>query len=411
MNGYRCIACDVTQSGDYAGFVCPSCGANLDVRYDYDAARGGFGEGNDIFRYCALLPIRHAGTSLPLKIGGTPLYKTERLGETIGLRNLYLKDDTVNPSASIKDRASAVALQRALQTGADTVAVASTGNAGSSTACVAAAMGLRALVFVPENTPAPKLTQSLAYGATVLAVRGNYDDAYDLCLSAAHEFGWFNRSTGFNPFTREGKKTCSYEIWEQLGRVPDRVVVPAGDGNILSGIWKGWRDLHAMGLIDRLPRIDCAQSDASAAISMAVERIRKSGSDPDWSTLTIDKVDASTIADSISVDQPRDGLAAVRAIVESGGETVTVPDNEILASIPEIAGASGIFAEPAAAAAWAAVKRMFLEKRFGADELVVCLVTGNGLKDVANAGSIVGMARTIDPTLEAVYESLEIQCH
>jgi threonine synthase len=411
MNGYRCIACDVTQSGDYAGFVCPSCGANLDVRYDYDAARGGFGEGNDIFRYCALLPIRHAGTSLPLKIGGTPLYKTERLGETIGLRNLYLKDDTVNPSASIKDRASAVALQRALQTGADTVAVASTGNAGSSTACVAAAMGLRALVFVPENTPAPKLTQSLAYGATVLAVRGNYDDAYDLCLSAAHEFGWFNRSTGFNPFTREGKKTCSYEIWEQLGRVPDRVVVPAGDGNILSGIWKGWRDLHAMGLIDRLPRIDCAQSDASAAISMAVERIRKSGSDPDWSTFTIDKVDASTVADSISVDQPRDGLAAVRAIVESGGETVTVPDNEILASIPEIAGASGIFAEPAAAAAWAAVKRMFLEKRFGADELVVCLVTGNGLKDVANAGSIVGMARTIDPTLEAVYESLEIQCH
>jgi threonine synthase len=411
MNGYRCIACDVTQSGDYAGFVCPSCGANLDVRYDYDAARGGFGEGNDIFRYCALLPIRHAGTSLPLKIGGTPLYKTERLGETIGLRNLYLKDDTVNPSASIKDRASAVALQRALQTGADTVAVASTGNAGSSTACVAAAMGLRALVFVPENTPAPKLTQSLAYGATVLAVRGNYDDAYDLCLSAAHEFGWFNRSTGFNPFTREGKKTCSYEIWEQLGRVPDRVVVPAGDGNILSGIWKGWRDLHAMGLIDRLPRIDCAQSDASAAISMAVERIRKSGSDPDWSTFTIDKVDASTVADSISVDQPRDGLAAVRAIVESGGETVTVPDNEILASIPEIAGACGIFAEPAAAAAWAAVKRMFLEKRFGADELVVCLVTGNGLKDVANAGSIVGMARTIDPTLEAVYESLEIQCH
>jgi threonine synthase len=149
-------------------------------------------------------------------IGGTPLYEARRLGESIGLTNLYLKDDTCNPSASIKDRASAIALQRALDIGAKTVAVASTGNAGSSTACLAAAMGLRAIVFVPENAPAPKLTQSLAYGAIVLAVRGNYDDAYDLCLQASREFGWYNRSTGFNPFTREGKKTCSYEIWEQM---------------------------------------------------------------------------------------------------------------------------------------------------------------------------------------------------
>jgi threonine synthase len=408
MNGYRCIACDTRQSADYSGFVCPSCGANLDVLYDYDAVDAGFSKGNGIFRYNTLLPIKHAHTSLPLKIGGTPLYETRRLGESIGLRNLYLKDDTVNPSASIKDRASAVALQRALETGADTVAVASTGNAGSSTACIAAAMGLRAVVFVPETTPAPKLTQSLAYGATVLAVRGNYDDAYDLCLSAAQEFGWFNRSTGFNPFTREGKKTCSYEIWQQLGQVPDRVVVPAGDGNILSGIWKGWRDLHAVGLTDRLPRIDCAQSGASAAISMAVEQIRKSGSEPDWSTLTIDKVDADTMADSIAVDQPRDGLAATRAIVESGGETVTVSDDEILASIPEIAGATGVFAEPAAAAPWAAVKRMFRENRFRPDELVVCLVTGNGLKDIANTSAIVGKPHTIEPTLDAVCKSLGI---
>jgi len=406
MKEFCCIACNATQTADYAGFVCPSCGGNLDISYDYDAIGTVFESVDGIFRYAAFLPVANRGASFPLMIGGTPIYKAERLGESIGLRNLFLKDDTGNPSASIKDRASAVALQRALDTGADTVAVASTGNAGSSTACLAAAMGLRAVVFVPENAPVPKLTQSLAYGATVFAVRGNYDDAYDLCLRTSQEFGWFNRSTGFNPFTREGKKTCSYEIWEQLGRVPDRIVVPTGDGNILSGIWKGWRDLHAVGLIDRLPKIDCAQADASAAISLAVEQVRKSGAEPDWLTLAIDSIVANTVADSISVDQPRDGLAAVKAIIESGGEAVTVADSEILESILEIAGMSGVFAEPAAAASWAATKRMVRERKIAVDELVVCLVSGNGLKDVATAGSIVGKLRIIDPTLEAVCESL-----
>ena len=407
MKGYRCIACNDSQPADYAGFVCPSCGGNLDVDYDYDKIVPEFDSGDGILRYAALLPLENPAASLPLKIGGTPLYKAGRLGDLIGLRYLYLKDDTGNPSASIKDRASAVALQRALDTGADTVAVASTGNAGSSTACLAAAMGLRAVVFVPESAPVPKLVQSLAYGATVFAVRGNYDDAYDLCLRASREFGWFNRSTGFNPFTREGKKTCSYEIWEQLGRVPDRVVVPTGDGNILSGIWKGWRDLYAVGVIDRLPKIDCAQAEASAAISQAVEKARRGGSEPDWRTFEIESVTASTIADSRSVDRPRDGLAAVKAIIESGGEAITVTDDEILTCIREMAGTSGVFAEPAAAAPWAAAKRMVSERRIAADEFIVCLVTGNGLKDVTSAGSIAGTPRMIDATLEAVRKSLQ----
>lgn len=407
MNGYRCIACNDSQSADYAGFVCPSCGGNLDISYDYQAINPEFTGGDGMFRYAALLPVADPGSSLPLKIGGTPLCAAARLGESIGLNKLYLKDDTGNPSASIKDRASAIALQRALDTGVETVAVASTGNAGSSTACLAAAMGLRAVVFVPENAPVAKLTQSLAYGATVLAVRGSYDDAYDLCLRASQEFGWYNRSTGFNPFTREGKKTCSFEIWEQLGRVPDRVIVPTGDGNILSGIWKGWRDLHAAGLIDRLPRVDCAQSDASAAISLAVQRLRASAAEPDWQSFELEEVDADTVADSISVDRPRDGLAAVKAVVESGGDAVTVPDSEILNSIRDIARASGIFAEPAAAASWAAAQRMVRDKKIGSDEVVVCLITGSGLKDVANASSVAGTPRAIEPTLEAVRESLE----
>jgi threonine synthase len=409
MNGYRCIACAEPQDVAFAGFVCPTCGGNLDITYDYaaiagDVAEGFSGKQTDLFRYAPLLPVSETGAAFPLRVGGTPLYAAPRLGQSLGLRNLYLKDDTVNPSASTKDRASAVVLRRAIDIGAEVVSIASTGNTGSSLACLAAALGLSAVVFVPENAPAAKLTQALSFGATVFAVRGNYDDAFDLCLAASDEFGWFNRSTGYNPFTREGKKTCAYEIWESLGgRVPDRIVVPAGDGNLLSGLWKGWCDLLAVGLTDRAPKIDCAQSDASASICLSVRRIRDSGeSDPDWSTVEVDEVKARTTADSISVDRPRDGLAAVKGILQSGGETITVPDEEILAAIPEMARTTGVFAEPAAAAPWAAVKQMVRDDKIDMDELVVCVVSGSGLKDIANVGKTVGKPLKINPSIEAI---------
>ena len=243
MSGYRCIACAAVQPADFDGFLCPSCGGNLDIRYDYEAIACDLAKGFDagasgIFRYRALLPINEPEPTFPLRIGATPLYRSERLGQSAGLNSVYLKDDSLNPSASLKDRANVVALCRALDTGAGVVATASTGNAGSSMACLAGAMGLEAVVFVPESAPAAKLAQLRSYGARVLAVRGNYDAAFDLCLAATKAFGWYNRSTGYNPFTREGKKTCAFEIWENLGcRVPDRVVVPTGDGNIISGNW------------------------------------------------------------------------------------------------------------------------------------------------------------------------------
>lgn len=392
MDGYHCFACEEIQAAEFDGWLCPSCGSNLDVINDRDT----------ILTQVRQSPFDTA--RIPLQIGDTPLYPAERLGQSIGLRNLYLKDDTVNPSASSKDRASAFAVLRALDSGAETVAVASTGNAGSSLACVAAAAGIQAVVFVPEDAPVAKLTQALSFGATVLAVRGNYDDAFELCLSAADEFGWFNRSTGINPFTREGKKICAWEIWASLdGGVPDRIVVPTGDGNLLSAMWKGWCELKAVGLIDRLPKIDCAQSSASAAINRTVHRIRNSEStNVQWSKVDVESVNASTVADSISVDRPRDGLAAVRAIVESGGAAITVPDDDILAAIPEMASLSGVFPEPAAAAPWAAVKQMVSDGKIEPDELVVCLVSGNGLKDIATARSAVGQPQLIDLSLDAV---------
>lgn len=413
MNGYRCFSCDETQNADFTGCLCPCCGGNLDITYDYDAVvsdieRLGIDRARYIFTYAPFLPVKKPDTRFPLRIGATPLYAANRLGQTLGLRNLYLKDDTVNPSASSKDRASAIAVRRAMDIGATVVSVASTGNAGSSLACVAAAVGMKAIVFVPQNAPEAKLTQALSFGATVLAVRGNYDDAVDLCLAASDEFGWFNRSTGYNPFTREGKKICAYEIWESLGgRTPDRIVVPSGDGNLLSGMWKGWRDLKGVGLVDRMPRIDCVQSTSSAAISNTVAEIREgNASETDWSTVAVREVKATTVADSIAVDRPRDGLAAVRAIVESGGEAVTIPDEEILAAIPEMARLSGVFAEPAAAAPWAAVKRMVRDRMIEADELVVCLVSGSGLKDINGAQAAVGEPLVVDLSIDAVGNAL-----
>ncbi len=412
MIGYSCIACAETQPAEYDGFLCPACGNNLDILYDYAAAAEAFprqlgSSPVDIFDFAELLPVFRK-TPFPLRIGATPLYAAPRLGESAGLANLYLKDESCNPSASIKDRASAIALQRALETGAGVVAVASTGNAGSSTACLAAALGLGAVVFVPESAPVPKLTQLLSYGARVLAVRGSYDDAFELCLAASEEFGWFNRSTGHNPFTREGKKTCTYEIWQALGgELPDRIVVAVGDGNIISGIWKGCRDLHAAGLIERMPRIDAAQSESSAAISRTVHKLRQDKSDTrDWTSVEIDEVEAHTVADSIAVNRPRDGIAAVKAVIESGGEAVTVPDSEILEAIPQMSRLTGVFPEPAAAAPLAAVKRMRADKSIDVDESVVCIVSGSGLKDVGRAAEIVGNPIIIEPSLEAVRKCL-----
>ena len=267
-----------SRAADYAGFECPSCGGNLEITYDYAAvaeelARG-FGDSpRDLFRYQALLPVHNSPAHPSLCESAAHLFtRHPAWASRLALPGCTSRTTAATPAPRSRTAPAQSPCARAMDIGASVVSVASTGNAGSSLACLCAALGMKAVVFVPESAPAAKLTQLLSYGAQVLAVRGNYDDAFDLCLAASKEFGWFNRSNGFNPFTREGKKTCAFEIWEDLGgEVPDRVVVPSGDGNILSGIWKGWRDLKAVGLIDRLPKVDCAQSTSSAAICQTVQ--------------------------------------------------------------------------------------------------------------------------------------------
>lgn len=410
--GFRCFACGHEVGADFGGYVCPRCENNLEVRYDWpvgapgrwwiDVARA------DIFRYRGLLPVANLELAAPLRVGRTPLYPAPRLGQRAGLNNLFLKDDGQNPSASFKDRAGAVALVRARETGVSVISGASTGNAGSSMACLAASVAMPCVIFVPETAPAAKIAQLLVFGAHVFAVRGTYDDAFDLCMAVCRERGWFNRNTGHNPFTREGKKTASFEMYEQLGRIPDWVVVPTGDGNILAGIWKGFRDLQEAGIVERTPKMLCAQSEASGAISGAVWELQKAGSGrPDWSQVRVAPVSATTVADSISVDVPRDGLAAVRAVMESGGAAVAVADDAILAAIPELARGAGVFAEPAAACAWAGLKKAAAAGIVGADETVVCMSTGNGLKDIASARKAAGEPVSLENSVDAALAATE----
>jgi threonine synthase len=312
--------------------------------------------------------------------------------------NLWIKDDSRNPSGSTKDRASLLVVAKAIEYGIDTLATASTGNAATALAAVAAAAGRRAIVFVPTDAPAAKLVQMLAYGATVIRVEGDYDDAFELCCEACDTFGWYNRNTAVNPFTIEGKKTAALEIAAQLA--PDEcdvVVVPTGDGVILAGIAKGFSDLARCGLISRVPRLVAVQPVGSAAIVTAVQ----SGAE------TIEPLaEATSIADSLTVRVPRNATLCLRRIRESGGSAVAVPDRAIVAAIGTLARTAGVFAEPAGAAALAGLDGALEQSLVGRDERVVLLVTGSGLKDVTAATLAVTVPPPIAVDIDAVADLL-----
>ncbi|HRY30025.1 MAG TPA: pyridoxal-phosphate dependent enzyme, partial [Elusimicrobiota bacterium] len=322
--GFECLSCGEQADWGRIRYRCAKCGSNLNVVYDYAALKKKMSPRRwserpaDLLRYRELLPLEKEAT-LPLSVGGTPLFQSGPLSEKIGHKALYLKDETRNPSASFKDRASSVVLLRAREERAAVVAAASTGNAGSSLACLAAAGGQASVIFIPKTAPKPKVAQLQVFGARVLAVNGNYDAAFDLCAEVCEKSGWYNRNTGLNPFTREGKKTVSFEIFEQLGgRRPDWVLVPTGDGNIISGVWKGFRDLLSLGWIDRLPRLAAVQAEGSNAVARAWRTRQPEGPGKKW-VYSVEKISATTRADSISVDLPRDAVGALRAVEESHG--------------------------------------------------------------------------------------------
>jgi len=377
FTGYKCVKCGKEICGREMIYTCPDCGGNLMIEYDYSAIKKVFDrnsllKNNDysLWRYKTLYPVESRIDEL--EIGWSPLYKTDSLGKKYGLTNLYLKDDTRLPSGSFKDRAGAIVMEKAREDNIKKVCAASTGNAGTSTACLGAAMQIDTMIFVPETIPRAKLTQLRVYGTEIEIVKGTYDDAFDLCYSKCRENGWFNRSTGINPFTREGKKSCAFEICEQMNwEAPDMVFVPVGDGNIISGMWKGFVELYRIGFTDSLPRLISVQAEGSNAVNKAV-----------LSRSAIQSVAGNTIADSISVSLPRDGEAARQAVISSGGFGIDVTDEEIIMAVKELGREIGVFVEPAGAAAFAGLKKAIRGNLAESNEKIVIMATGNGLKDI-----------------------------
>ncbi|MCP4415389.1 MAG: pyridoxal-phosphate dependent enzyme [Chloroflexi bacterium] len=414
VTGLRCVICQKAYQPDEVLYVCPDHGNEgiLDVEYDYEAIRAEIGErlpdaSGGMFAYRPFLPVADDLPAPPLLVGGTPLQAAPNLAQAAGVAELWLKDDGRNPTGSLKDRASAVAIMKAQELGAEIVTTASTGNAAAALAGLAASVGQKTVIFVPASAPKAKIAQLLVYGATVLLVDGSYDDAFDLCLQATAAFGWYCRNTGYNPYMAEGKKTVSFELFAQLAQ--QRVNVPAmetspithlfvsvGDGCIISGVHKGAQDLLAMGFLNEMPKIIGVQAAGSAYLHEA------------WANnedvLTKPPIAAKTVADSISAGLPRDRIKAITAVKQSKGAFLTVTDEQILAAIPALAQGSGIFAEPAAAATYAGFLQAAQTGLVGSNDRVALLLTGNGLKDVASAMKSVGQAVMIPPRLTAVQE-------
>lgn len=399
----ECIRCGEHVAPEPNATLCPKCRGLLEVVYDYgyisrkmDRKSLVRNPDRSIWRYAPFLPVKEGGRHPNLEVGGSPLYHTPRLAREIGLATLYIKDDGQNPTASLKDRASAVAVVKAMEAKASTIACSSTGNAASSLAGNAAAAGLKTVIFVPGRAPQGKVAQLLIFGAHVVSVQGSYEDAFNLSAAAIDRYGWYNRNAAINPYLMEGKKTVSLEIAEQLHfQVPDWVVVSVGDGCTIAGVYKGFYDLQQVGWIDKIPRILGVQAAGCAPISKAFHSGKPLEPSPE-----------NTLADSIAVGVPRNPDKALRAVRESRGTYVEVTDEEILTAMRLLGRTCGIFGEPAGVAGLAGLQKAVAMGIVGPAESVVCVVTGNGLKDVANGIKAAGEPLRIDPDVDQLTKAL-----
>ena len=384
---YECHECGLQLDASGIRYLCPDCsGRNipgqpqqgvLKVLYDYGRIRGILPAGLPGFDmlkirgFLDLLPIESLDSMPPLHIGHTPLYNFRRFeGNDMPFR-VHLKDDSQNPTFSFKDRASALVSAFARERGFDTIVAASTGNAGSSIAGICASQRQKAVVMVPETAPSAKLTQIIMYGAQIIKVKGSYDDAFDMSIEATREHGWYSRNTAYNPLTIEGKKTVSFELYTQLRhKLPDRIFVSVGDGVILSGVYKGFEDLMQLGIIDHIPIIVAVQAEGSDNLVRNLE------------TSSFVARSSNTLADSIAVDVPRNFLMARRFLHTYEGEGLTVTDQEIMHASAMLARNTGLFTEPASAAAFAGLLKYKEQGRIEEKSDNVVLLTGSGLKDV-----------------------------
>lgn len=381
-----------------------SCGGILDIVYDYEYIRSIFTketlstrDNRSMWRYRELLPVEETSPDTPLRVGWSPLYEEEKLAKQLGIGKLWIKDDGQNPTASLKDRASAMAVAKAREAGAQVIACSSTGNAASSLAGNAAAAGMETYIFVPSRAPKGKVAQLMTFGAHVISVEGSYEDTFDISRQAIDKWGWYNRNAAINPYLSEGKKTVALEIAEQLNwRSPDYLAISVGDGCTIAGVWKGFKDLYAIGFIDKLPRLISAQAEGCCPINRAIEK-----NEP-WQPM-----EENTLADSIAVGVPRNADKALMAIRESGGITVNVTDDEIMEAQRLVGRTCGVFGEPAGVTGTAGLIKLCQEGRIPSDATVVSVVTGNGLKDVANAIKYCGEPISIPPSMELLISAFK----
>ncbi|HVJ06634.1 MAG TPA: threonine synthase [Candidatus Saccharimonadales bacterium] len=412
FTGLRCVHCAREYSTSEVEYYCKDCGYHdgiLDVVYDYEAMRKVFNPSSlsrnpnlSMWRYLPLLPVADPSRIPQLQVGWTPLYSAPRLAADLGVAKCWVKDEGRNPTASFKDRASSMGVVKALERKATHITCASTGNAASSLAGFSAASGIAASIFVPARAPEAKVAQLLVFGAQVFSVQGTYDQAWELCMQAAGEFGWYNRNCAINPYLIEGKKTVSLELAEQFmtltpGSFPDWVVVSVGDGCTIGGVWKGLREMHVLGFIPRLPKILGVQADGCKPFLTAWQ---------DHCDLVL--CDANTVADSIAVGHPRNFIKGMRAVTESGGAFVSVSDEQILRSIPLLARKAGVFGEPAGVTGAAGVRKAVESGIIDPSESVAVIVTGNGLKDIQSAIRAAGRPISVRPDMEDVRKAVEV---
>ncbi|MDU1325397.1 MAG: threonine synthase [Clostridiales bacterium] len=394
----KCVRCGAEYEA-VPGLTTCTCGGMLDIQYDYGYIRTLVSRETlsgcrdySMWRYRPFLPVEPDSPPTPLRVGWSPLYPAPRLAQVLGLKALYIKDDGQNPTSSLKDRASAMAVVKAREAGADTIACSSTGNAASSLAGNAAAAGLHTYIFVPARAPKGKVAQLMIFGATVITVDGSYEDTFELSKAAIDKWGWYNRNAAINPYLLEGKKTVTLEILEQLGwQVPDYIALSVGDGCTIAGAWKGLKDLYAAGLIDRLPRLISVQAEGCCPLNRAIQT-----GEP-WSPM-----EENTLADSIAVGVPRNADKALMAIRESQGVAVNVSDGEILAAMRLLGRTCGVFGEPAGVTGAAGVKKALELGLIDPASTVVSVVTGNGLKDVANGIQAAGEPMLVRPDMDCL---------
>jgi len=372
----ECAECGAHFESDPPGFACPRCDGLLQLVRDSgdplprSELFGRTGEG--IWRFRASLPFGSDASPDSLREGGTPLIKTRNLPRDVGLTNLYVKNEGQNPTGSFKDRGMTVSVTRALQTGARVLVCASTGNTSASMSAYAARAGVKAAVIVPSGkVAAGKLVQAVAFGATIIRTEGTFDDALALTLKASAGLRGFSLMNSVNPYRIEGQKTAAFEIYEQLGfAVPDYVVLPVGNAGNLTAVWKGFKEMREYGITDKLPRMVGVQAEGAAPIARAFWK----GAD------TATPIpEPHTVASAIRIGNPASARKALRALKESNGMVLTVTDDEIVQARLALASREGIFVEPASATPVAAMKEIGGRLEKGA--IVVCIATGNGLKD------------------------------